>query len=390
MSQLTPHFANLSKTRGSRRPTNRSSRLAFTLVELLVVIAIIGILVGLLLPAVQAAREAARRMSCSNNMKQFGLALHNYHSAFNFFPPRQGGTGWNNATTNGMNGGANARILAFLEQTALFEQMSNYHTSESGVTYQPWGPIPSNGDYTPYTVQVPTFLCPSSPPSSVPGWNCYTNYGYSAGDSSHAAVQHTSPANVNIFTHGNSVNARRNCRGLFGFYTVRKFRDILDGTSNTIAMGEMASGDLNTSIYGGVARSQPASVVNSPITCLNVVDPLNPTLYREELDTTAWRGRYAYHGRAPYTAVNIILPPNSPTCISQDDNSNRRGQWPVTSYHIGGAHILLADGAVRFITESVDTGNLALPDLRTMGGQSPYGVWGALGSIRGSEVPAEY
>ncbi len=366
------------------------SRPGFTLVELLVVIAIIGVLVGLLLPAVQAAREAARRMSCSNNMKQFGLALHNYHSAFDHFPPRQGGTGWRNESTNGMNGGANARILSFLEQTALYEQMANPHTSATGIVYQPWGPIPSNGDYTPYTVQVPTFQCPSSPPSSIPGWNCYTNYGFSAGDSSYAAVQQTSPDNVNIFTHANSINARTNCRGLFGFYTLRSFRDILDGTSNTIAMGEMATGDINHSLFGGVARSQPTSVVNSPITCYNVLAPDNPRMFRPEIDAVAWRGRYAYHGRAPYTAVNTILPPNSPTCISQDDNSNRRGQWPVTSYHTGGAHILLADGAVRFITESVDAGNLAAPDVRNMGGPSPYGVWGALGSVRGSEVPAEY
>ncbi len=383
-------YADKSSMARHAFPFRRTRLHAFTLVELLVVIAIIGVLVGLLLPAVQAAREAARRMSCSNNVKQFGLALHNYHGAFNYFPPRQGGTGWENATTNGMNGGANARILSFLEQTALYEQMANPHTNAAGVRFQPWGSIPSDGSYTPYTVQVPTFVCPSSPPSSVPGWNCYTNYGYSAGDSSFAAVQHTSPDNVNIDTHANTVNARRNCRGLFGVFTTRSFRDILDGTSHTIAMGEMATGDINNSVFGGVVRGQPTSVVNSPITCLNVLDPNNPRLFRAGLDTVAWRGRYAYHGRAPYTGINTILPPNSPTCISQDDNSNRRGQWAVTSHHTGGAQVLLADGAVRFVTESIDTGNLAAPDERTMGGRSPYGIWGALGSVRGSETPSEY
>lgn len=369
------------------RPADRSGNHGFTLVELLVVIAIIGVMVGLLLPAVQAAREAARRMSCSNNLKQFGIALHNYHDTFQKFPPRQGGTGWQNAFTNGMNGGANMQILGFLEQTALYEQFKNPLT-HNGVTFQPWGPIPSThvNTYPPLGVQVPTFVCPSSLPSSVPGWNCYTNYGYSAGDSAFAAPQHTSPDNVNINTHANSLNARNNVRGLFGFYTDRKFRDITDGTSNTIAMGEMAASGDNHSAKGGVARSQPAGVVNSPITCRNVLEPNARNRIIASIDAVAWRGRYAYHGRMPYTGVNTILPPNSPACLSQDDNSNRRGQYPVSSYHPGGVHVLIADGGVRFISESIDTGNLAAQDIRTRGGVSPYGVWGALGSIAGGEV----
>lgn len=374
---------------GSPVRTKTLKPAGFTLVELLVVIAIIGVMVGLLLPAVQAAREAARRMSCSNNMKQFGIALHNYHDTFSKFPSRQGGTGWQNATTNGNNGGANMQVLGFMEQTALYEQIKSPLTA-GGITYQAWGPIPSNGAYPPYTVQVPTFQCPSSLPSRVPGWNCYTNYGYSAGDSSHAASQHTSPDNVNINTHPNSLNARNNVRGLFGFYTDRRFSDILDGTSNTIAMGEIATSDDGFSVFGGIARRQPVGVVNSPITCFNVLEPGSKRQMRSTLpDVTAWRGRYAFHGRMSYTGVNTILPPNSPSCLSEDDNSNRRGQFSVTSYHPGGAHVLMADASVRFISESIDTGNLAAQDVRTSGGPSPYGIWGALGSIRGGEVNRE-
>jgi prepilin-type N-terminal cleavage/methylation domain-containing protein len=366
-------------------------RRAFTLVELLVVIAIIGVMVGLLLPAVQSAREAARRMQCSNNMKQFGLALHNYHGVHNAFPYRQGGTGSGpNEVTNGNNGGANMLILPFLEQAALYEQMSSPLTA-NGKTWQRWGPIPSDGSYPPYTVQVPTFRCPSAPDTLVPPWTCSTNYGYSAGDSSFAASQQTSPANFDISNHANSNNARQNFRGLFGFESRRRFSDILDGTSNTVAMGEMATSDIDTDALGGIARAQPTTVIDSPITCLNVLDPLSPRRLRSTLDTVGWRGRYAYHGRMPYTGVNTILPPNSPACLSGDDNSNRRGQYPVSSLHAGGAFVLMADASVRFVTESIDTGNLAARDIRISGGPGPYGVWGSLGSIRGSEVvPAEF
>lgn len=362
---------------------------AFTLVELLVVIAIIGVLVGLLLPAVQAAREAARRMSCSNNLKQFGLALHNYHETYQVFPYRQGGTGIGpNSETNGNNGGANIVLLPFLEQQALWEQFSSPQTF-GGVSYQPFGPIPSDRNYLLYHHQAPTFLCPSATRVEIPGWNASTNYGYSAGDSSHAASQHTSPTG-DISSHGNSNHARRNVRGLFGFETERRFADIIDGTSNTVAMGEMATGNDNLSLFGGVARAQPTTVVDNPISCLNVLDPDDAQRLLPSTNAVAWRGRYAYHGRMPYTGINTILPPNSPACISRDTNSNRRGQFPVSSMHPAGVQLLLADGSVRFVSQDIDTGNLAAPDVRTPGGRSPYGVWGAIGSIRGREPVSEY
>ena len=138
----------------------RKERSGFTLVELLVVIAIIGILVGLLLPAVQAAREAARRMSCSNNFKQIGLALHNYHSAFKQFPMQMGGTyvdgsSGPSATQNGFRLSWIPAILPFIEQQAIWEQISNpYGFNADGVTpratpWPPMGPQPWNTGYRP-------------------------------------------------------------------------------------------------------------------------------------------------------------------------------------------------------------------------------------------------
>jgi prepilin-type N-terminal cleavage/methylation domain-containing protein len=168
------------------------SKRGFTLVELLVVIAIIGVLVGLLLPAVQAAREAARRMSCSNNFKQLGLAIHNYHSAYKELPMMMGGTGFRETTNPCVTrpGGSpelfppgnNRRELSifvgmtpFFEQQALWEDISNpFLTPNSGQTYQAMGPCPRMGlgrhgthEYTPWLTEIPPCVV-----RAIRAWEC--------------------------------------------------------------------------------------------------------------------------------------------------------------------------------------------------------------------------
>src|SRR6056297_538118 len=195
---------------------NRLKRKAggFTLVELLVVIAIIGVLVGLLLPAVQAAREAARRMSCSNNFKQVGLAMQNYHSAYKQLPRSSGGTGlgvlegktswWEGSVTqNHEELSAFVGLTPFMEQQALWEQISNGGLRTLGDRtphpvvaggwnpngWFPMGPNPradrgDNSDwFIPWSTEIPTLRCPSDPGSGRPGRG-RTNYGVSLGDSS--------------------------------------------------------------------------------------------------------------------------------------------------------------------------------------------------------------
>ncbi len=355
-------------------------RRGFTLVELLVVIAIIGVLVGLLLPAVQQAREAARRMSCSNNMKQLGLALHNYHATFNRLPYRSGGTNapW---TTNGSNqwrASGFVLMLPQLEQSSLYEQISSPQTF-NGIAFNPFGDnTRDSSTYELWATDIPTLLCPSSPELKLIGSVAFglNHYGFSGGDSA-MFITNNSPSSWQ--------NAMNRVRGPFGRRTDRKFRDIYDGLSNTIMMGEITSSVGNRTHLGATARNQGQQVVDSPNTCLLTIDGATREFLPSVTTVSVSRGQRWAGGAVPYTCVNTILPPNSPSCAS--GGWNAVGQYPVQSRHPGGAHVLLGDGSVQYISESIDTGNLSLPSPdSTNGGQSPYGVWGAMGSMNGSET----
>ena len=182
-----------------------NAKSGFTLVELLVVIAIIGVLVGLLLPAVQAAREAARRMSCSNNFKQIGLGIHNYHAAFKQLPTHGTGTtvrtnGGNNDPITGNNGRGLSFLVGitpFIEQQALWEEISNPFQPTEGTNLNPpdafpaMGPNPHKGlgshalhQYDPWLTEIPTFRCPSDPGVGLPAHG-RTNYAAALGDAMH-------------------------------------------------------------------------------------------------------------------------------------------------------------------------------------------------------------
>jgi prepilin-type N-terminal cleavage/methylation domain-containing protein len=186
-------------------------RVAFTLVELLVVIAIIGVLVGLLLPAVQAAREAARRMSCSNKLHQLGLAIHNYHAAFNRLPLQGTGTFVNGnngdiGTSGGLvdltgtGGGNNGRrlsmlvgILPFIEANAMWERISNPSNEKvsgrlaPGQTWSAMGPQPTQEQYIPWMTELPFLRCPSDPGFGLPAHG-RTNYAACLGDALHGQL----------------------------------------------------------------------------------------------------------------------------------------------------------------------------------------------------------
>jgi len=410
------------------------SRDGFTLVELLVVIAIIGILVGLLLPAVQAAREAARRMSCSNNFKQIGLALHNYHSAYKQLPIHGGGTDspggagplggtgptqswWDNRTNaNSWRLSALVGLTPFMEQQALWEQIANPSRKDAanpgtplGVPFPAMGPNPSRSRYVPWVTEIPTLRCPSDPGVGLPALG-RTNYAVCMGDSIDWSVR--GPKNFGARTNQNpgwkmldssgwAQRSRAADRGIFVMHAEVKFRDILDGLANTIAMGEIATdlGDRDITTYPinhGAALNPPNEVRDNPKYCAEVldeIDPERPRVWRSGLTGNATWGRgYRWADTwLTYSAMHTILPPNREVCSG--NNAGNSGVFPPSSRHQGGCHILMADGAVVFMTDSVEAGDSRAGNVwqngtgnRSPGSQSPYGLWGSLGTKASKET----
>ncbi|MCC9641109.1 DUF1559 domain-containing protein [Rhodopirellula sp. JC740] len=396
-------------------PRTHQSRSGFTLVELLVVIAIIGVLVGLLLPAVQAAREAARRMSCSNNFKQIGLAIHNYHSAFNQVPTNGTGTAQVPSMTNATNQSNRlflswlVPILPYIEQQGMWESISN--PSQVNGTWPAMGPCPWQTQYEPWVTQIPAYRCPSDGGSaSGPGQLARSNYACSVGD----AVDRGHNGGVNDFGYfGNQNNrdedwavtrARAAQRGFFWNRNKTQFRDVLDGLSNTVAAAEVVTSggkrELNADFVRNITDMlNPNETILIPARCATGahIDPARPQFYAPGANVSgslsqAKHSRWA-DSRPFYTAIHTILPPNGANCVHDGGDGNHSGVISSAgSRHSGGAHVLMGDGAVKFITDSIDTGNLESPTVcrnapgLPAGSQSPYGLWGALGTRDVKEV----
>jgi prepilin-type N-terminal cleavage/methylation domain-containing protein/prepilin-type processing-associated H-X9-DG protein len=379
------------------RPIAFSQRTGgFTLVELLVVIAIIGVLVALLLPAVQAAREAARRSQCSNSLKQFGLALHNYADVFKVFPPRRGGTTGDIAKdpprtqANYDRVSAFVALLPFYEQKPLADAIAAGGTF-GGIKFNPGGPAAwyNSANWQPWRTQVQLIVCPSDKVVVAPNSFAHNSYAFSMGDTLGGAdlklngmtLHFNKPA---TFFRGAFAGSQR-CVGL---------QFITDGTSNTIAMSERTSGGAgyfgprtaNGEDIKNATVSNVSSVINNPGSCYAQARGQEYVGVRVK----AKFGSIWCDGQAENVGFNTVLPPNAPSCVN-DGNTNADstgGVLSASSNHPGGVNGLLCDGSVRFINQNINTGNTALPQVTA--GKSPYGVWGALGSISGRESTGDF
>jgi len=350
---------------------------AFTLVELLVVIAIIGILVALLLPAIQAAREAARRTQCNNNLKQIGVALHNYHDVFKSFVYMKGGTnGYNDPSR--FDGNYNRRsgiisLLPFMEQAGLYDHIEAGDPTTTPPVHRggaaPWS------SWSGYNQTIAGLSCPTDPGLRIARGVC--SYAFSRGDF--------------IGTDGGSGRDSQDGNGLFASQRTFGFRDVTDGSSNTIAFSERVQasfgigGKASPRIQEGCLTSV-ASIITNPGSCLAAVAAI--TSGNQYTTWSAVKGKFSStycDGQPENVGFNTVLSPNSPSCAN-NNNGNSDADVSLlspSSYHPGGVHCLMTDGAVLFISDSIDTGNLGVATIR--GAASPYGVWGAMGTRNGGE-----
>lgn len=370
------------------------ARHGFTLIELLVVIAIIGVLIGLLLPAVQKVREAANRMSCTNNMKQLGIALHAYHDTYKVFPPGAGGqppqvaNQYNSSTVPAPGAGrlsAYTFLLPYIEAGNMYNLIWTGYPVTYGTVVYVGVPYPWDQNFLPwsYTNQIKLFQCPSDRPAydSRGGLTVMladTNYMTCRGDIvSGTGNNDTVSGNLRRGMFNNEVNNPQ-------VWDIH-ISDISDGLSNTIAISERAFRTDPQAVIGNIVDNEQAALASNPSICMaTVTSNGGEQVYMAGLTLdTYFGGVRCYDGMAQFTGFNTILPPNGPACMEMGSNTD--GLFTAQSRHTGGVNCLFADGSVHFISNSINTGNLAAPQPLS-GGPSPYGIWGALGTITGGEV----
>jgi len=299
-----------------------TKRRGFTLIELLVVIAIIAILIALLLPAVQQAREAARRTQCKNHMKQLGLALHNYHDTHLVFPPSAIGR----CLTPDLNSSGLVMLFPFMDQAPLYNQ-ANFNGSfsnnegsgyESGLVGTHAGDPATNGNWALVTTKIPAFLCPSDNGKEITTSSAYrpsasnaqggnmTNYDF---------VTSSAVAYYNSCTNWSDVAVAS--RPAFGENSKCSMRDMTDGSSNAAMIAETTR-----------------EVRNGHGTGLG---------YRGHVMVGIWLSEYSINNWNAYWTTPAIIP-------------GSLASWAYPgSTHIGGMHVLLGDGAVRFLSENMDS-----------------------------------
>jgi prepilin-type N-terminal cleavage/methylation domain-containing protein/prepilin-type processing-associated H-X9-DG protein len=336
-------------------------RRAFTLVELLVVIAIIGVLIALLLPAVQAAREAARRTKCQNHLKQIGLAMHNYHSVHNTFPPGRLRT---LIDGQGRCFSAYAHLLPYLEANSLYQQI-NFNAN-------PDDPA-ANG--TALGATIPYFLCPSD------------SYQILQSNVVNGVIVNSAVHNYPLCTGTTYPLSPRNPGGVpvTGVYFENSqvgFRDLLDGSSQTVCISETVKADAGgPTTWDGISKTNGFVLTRGNDNATNGPELTDyaTQCHGSGLQLQQTRGSRWLYGAPGHSMYNHMRPPNDPDvdCRGGLPHSIRNNHWwdrlslnvAARSRHPGGVHALYCDGHVQFVSNTIQVS-----------------TWQALGSREGGEV----
>ncbi len=338
----------------------------FTLIELLVVIAIIAVLIALLLPAVQAAREAARRAQCTNNLKQLGLALQNYHDAIGTFPPGHMGTGWNDF-------GPLTMLLPYIEQAQLYNSFNFTNTGDAA----------DPGDVLNFTIMgmtINAYQCPSDT-DRLTGTETLNGVTLVFGHQNYSGNAGNAPES---FFDNNQHGASNGV--MFSVIAGKPvgIRDVTDGTSNTAAWSEkvkgIGTGSNNvydsmrptSTVFAATPSSSGSGTPAAPFqdavpqfyyqTC-NAINQSSAPLATGAIA----QGTYWWDGHPETDLYNHVMPPNTWSC--NNSNVNDAAASTAGSRHSGGVNVGMCDGSVRFVKATVSTT-----------------TWWALGSRSGGEV----
>ncbi len=339
-------------------------RVGFTLIELLVVIAIIAVLIALLLPAVQQAREAARRTQCKNNLKQMGLALHNYHDTFTVFPFGKGPSYPSAGPTFGYaRWSQNALILPYIDQTPLYNSINFSAPPETPgmggvINFMPAYVSPTGINHGASQAVIPGFLCPSDSAPTSPGQN-----NYAANQGGWLCDRSDSPGDPAKDISPNEVQT-----GVFYFLSQCRMRDITDGTSSTCFFSEKIRGN-------GIPNPKTDLFV-MPAASANTLDTTFQTCQSVNTATaTPLTSKWGYSwvmGENCCSLYNHVAVPNSTSCAGTgftNGMTNMPMQVSANSRHTGGVHSLTGDGSVHFVSSNID-----------------LNVWRALGTRAGNET----
>jgi hypothetical protein len=355
---------------------------------------------ALILPSIAQQRAAARSEACANKLKLIGLALHNYHSAYKQLPQGTGGStgGEDDRASNAGRLGPLVGITPFIEHQILWESIVNpYVSPKTKEVFPSMGPVPwyDASIYQPWGRSPSVYQCPETgqpkapevPPQvvytlTIPGANIagvMTSYVACYGDGTLDAGKI-----VDLKNDDSRIRALAGNRGIFHAGQPRRFRDILDGLSNTMMFSEAVANIQGKAGVSGIAKDV-VGLSENPSLCLKAAKDANTKWWPQG------RGSRWCDGLLATSGYQAVLPPNSPSCTS--DQGIDDAVIAASSRHQGGVYVLMSDGAVGFISDTIDCGDPTIPGVAygrdgvsRPGRKSPYGLWGALGTRASKEV----